>query len=325
MLRLFLATLIVTILTACSSIKSIETPKAGTDTTDGVTYFMPKKDILIKIKIEKGNATEISIGTTPSYPDLSTQYVLRYSGNAFGKNTLNLSVSDSGLLSSAKSTTTSNVTDTFKNLVSSTGYLMQLMETPKTTNKKEECSDGNYTFIYPVTERIVSPPPCNVSIEIKKQENTTTIKPHSKEKMVEHSGVFYRQDIPYLITAKAPGGTAAEIIFSPSESEIHFLPISKTFFSNNEASFSFKDGIPNNYTQDTDGELAALFKLPADIVGAYFSAIGSLFNSFKTTDQKESEALTESLNLELAKKKYDSCISAIQRKDDDLINKLNCQ
>ena len=79
------------------------------------------------------------------------------------------------------------------------------------------------------------------------------------------------------------------------------------------------------YKQDTEGEVVALLKLPADIIGSYFTGIGNLFSSFKTKDEGEADALAESLKLELAKKKYDACILAIKAKDDAMIKALGCE
>ena len=65
-------------------------------------------------------------------------------------------------------------------------------------------------------------------------------------------------------------------------------------------------------------------KLPSDIISAYFSAIGSIFDSFKQADQSESAALTESLKLEYSKQKVSDCIDAVKAKDDDRYKELGC-
>lgn len=312
---------IVVTLAACSSIKSVEKPKAKTDAVDGLTYFMPKKDFLVTITVKDSKVSKIVLGTTSAYPDLDKQYVLRHGANVFGKNTLDVGVSESGLLTSAKSTTVSNVTDAFKNLATTIGQLetfgFKMADIPQLP-----CADGEHSFIYAQPGSYTA---CGMNINVDRQGDVANVNPHSKEATEEYSGLYYRQNIPYLITATGNGPNAASVVFSPSESKTHFLPVSKTFFSNNEADFAFIDGIPTKYKQETEGEVAALFKLPADIIGAYFLGIGSVFDNFKSTDQKEAAALTESLKLELAKKKYDTCISAIKSGDDELIKELSCQ
>jgi hypothetical protein len=138
--------------------------------------------------------------------------------------------------------------------------------------------------------------------------------------------VFYRQSEPYEITVKDSSTNAnyQKIILSPSQSKISFLPISKTLFANNEASFTFEDGIPKSAKQDTDGELIALVKIPADIIGAYFAAIGSVFNSFKTNDTAKTDALAANLKLELEQRKYNECKAALAAtpKDDAAIKAI---
>ena len=317
--RNFLALLIFG-LASCSSIKSIEGPSEGD--TDGLTYFMPKKDFLVTVTVKSGSVEKVVLGSTPSYPDLSKQYLLRHGGNVFGKNTLDVVVTEQGLLSSSKSTTQSNVTDAFKNLASSLGSLKTFSLDTKVANDATCTTNGDHTFVYKETGKYSA---CGMSIEIQKKMNVTEQAPSAKEANSEYSGVFYRQNIPYLVTASGGGLNVASIVFSPSESPTHFLPVSRTFFSNNVADFGFTDGVPTKFKQETEGEAVALLKLPADIIGAYFAAIGSVFDSFKSNDSKETAALTESLKLELAKKKYDACIAAIKANEDTKIKELACQ
>ena len=309
-------------LASCSSIKTVENPSAID--ADGLTYFMPKKDFLVTVTIKDKKAEKVALGTTAPYPDLSKQYLLRHGGNAFGKNTLDVSISESSLLTSTKSTTQSNVTDAFKNLATSLGqakFLAQGIE--ESLDSGEACTtNGDHTFVFSTSGIYAA---CGIKVEIRQQVDNSKVESHTKGESTEHSGIFYRQNIPYLITALGSGLNVAAIVFSPSESKTHFLPVSRTFFSNNQADFGFQDGVPTKYKQETEGEAVALLKLPADIIGAYFSAIGSVFDSFKANDTKEAAALIESLKLELAKKKYDACIAAIKANDDQKIKELVCQ
>lgn len=307
-------------LVSCSSIKTVESP--STNDTDGLTYFMPKKDFLVIVTIKDKKVEKAVLGSTASYPDLSKQYLLRHGGNAFGKNTLDVGVSESGLLTSTKSTTQSNVSDTLKNLATSFGQF-KTFDFNATLERNTACTtNGDHSFVYKTSGTYDA---CGMAIEIKKQADDAAIASHSKEGKSEHSGIFYRQNIPYLVSASGSGLNVASIVFSPSESKTHFLPVSRTFFSNNQADFGFADGVPTKYKQETEGEAVALLKLPADIIGAYFAAIGSVFDSFKSNDTKEAAALVESLKLELAKKKYDACIAAIKANDDAKIKELVCQ
>lgn len=305
---------------ACSSIKTVENPPQAHE--DGLTYFMPNKDFLVTITIKDNKVDKVVLGSTASYPDLSKQYLLRHGGNVFGKNTLDVGVSESGLLTSTKSTTQSNVTDAFKNLATSFGQTKALGFEEKLGSGAACITDGDHTFVYKESGSYTA---CGMKINIKKQGDDQRITSHSEKQGSELSGIFYRQSMPYLVSASGGGLNVASIVFSPSESKTHFLPVSRTFFSNNDADFGFVDGVPTKYKQETEGEAVALLKLPADILGAYFAAIGSVFDSFKSNDTKEAEALTESLKLELAKRKYDACITAIKANDDAKIKELACQ
>jgi hypothetical protein len=324
MMKKTIVVLIAIALSACSSIKSIESPNQGTETVDGLTYFMPKKDFLVMITTTGGLVTKVVLGTTPSYPDLSKQYVLRYTRNWIGKNTLDVGVNEAGLLTSTNSTTVSNVADLFKALATTAGYVGALGLRTAGIEGAPCAANGDHSFVFK-EPREYPAAACGMTINIKQIADSVSVVPHSKKANEEYSGIFYRQNIPYLVTAVGNGLNVASVVFSPSESKIHFLPVSKTMLSNNQADFGFVEGIPTKYKQETESELLVLFKLPADVIGAYFTGIGNVFDSFKSKDTKEAEALAESLKLELEKKKYDACISAIRAGDDELMKKLGCQ
>lgn len=307
-------------LASCSSIKTIESPQSRD--ADGLTYFMPKRDFLVTITINSNKVQSVTFATTNPYPDLSKQYLLRYGSNVFGKNTLDVVVDEFGLLTSTKSTTQSNVTEAFRNLATSIGQAVPLTYIKDLDDNKECTTNGEHTFIFSKSGPYN---PCGINIKITKLGDDSSVASHAKEEKSEYPGVFYRQNIPYLVTASGSGINVAAIEFSPSESKTHFLPISKTFFSNNNADFGFTNGVPNKYKQETEGEAVALLKLPADILGAYFTAIGSVFDSFKSNDTKEIETLKESLKLELEKKRYEACIIAIKANDDAKTKELACQ
>lgn len=319
-MRIFILSLCVVCIASCSSIKSTENPKAND--VDGLTYYMPKKDFVVTVNVDSNKVKKVSFGTTPAYPDLSKQYVLNHGSNFLGKNTLDVAVTEKGLLTSSKSTTVSNVTDAFKNLATTYGQIrtFSLVGTPPPAGG---CStDGDHIFTYPTIGKYT---PCGLTVIISKAAASNATKAHAKSVEKSYSGIFYRQNEPYTVSATGKGLNMSSIVFSPSDSKTLFLPVSKTFFANNEADFAFVDGVPTKYKQDTDGEAIALLKLPADILGAYFGAIGSVFDSFKANDGKEVEALNSSLSLELAKKKYAACIEAIEAEDEDLIKELECK
>ena len=60
------------------------------------------------------------------------------------------------------------------------------------------------------------------------------------------------------------------------------------------------------------------------MIEAYFSAVGSLFDSFSKADTMETTAINNQLSLELAKIKYAACIEAIKDDDKELLRELQC-
>tara|TARA_R110001592_G_scaffold122640_2_gene329607 strand:- start:978 stop:1940 length:963 start_codon:yes stop_codon:yes gene_type:complete len=307
-------------LLSCSSISSIESPDSTS--TSGLGYYLPKKDFLVRIEVENSIITEIDLATTTAYPDQSEQYVLKHSRNYFGKNTLDVSVTEDGLLTSSKSTTVSNVNQAFTNLATSAGQL-SAFESGQNLIEVSNCSaNGEYTFIYPGPGTYS---PCGVNVTIKKLSSAAKVRGHSNDQNKEYSGIYYRQNEPYMITAvDGRGLNISQIVMSPSASKTFFLPVSRSFFANNEADFNFINGVPTKFRQDMDGEIVAFFKLPSDVIGAYFGAIGSVFEKIKLNDANEAASLNSSLLLELAKVKYSACINAIDNKDADLVKELGC-
>jgi len=311
------------LISACSSVNSVKSPTAGN--SDGLIYFLPKKDFLVVIKRADGKISDVELSTTPAYPDLTQPYALKFSKNYFGKNKIDIGINDSGLLTAAKSTTESSITEALKNLVTSAAQVDRLRMRSSLGETTTCNQDRDYTFVY--TSSVVTDKPCGLTLTITAKTTNQTVdtdKAAKNNENKEESGVFYRQNIPYLITVHSAEVSFSKIVFSPSEAKTHFLPVAQTFFSNNDADFAFTDGVPTKYKQDTDGEAIALLKLPADVIGAYFAAVGSIFDSFKSKDEKEVSAMNGSLALQLAKTKYDACILAIEAKDDEKTKELGC-
>ncbi len=307
-------------LCACSSISSIDDP--NNVTSGGLAYYMPQKDFVVTMTKAKGAYTDIALSETPAYPDLGKAYWLQFQENMIGKNVLNIGIGTNGLLTSSKSVTTSGLTDALKSLGESIGTGVGLAAPAAAAAAKQDtCADGKHVFhIHPGS---VSATPCGVFNVAVKKLAAVPGPPKLPERKPAVSGIFYRQAEPYEIRVSGPLNTSA-ILFSPTQAPVQLLPISKTLFSNNDADFGFTDGMPTKYNQTTDGELIALFKLPAEVIGAYFGAIGKMFDSLKATDSKEAEVLAASIKLELAKRKYDLCLAAVQAKDNALVQQLEC-
>lgn len=302
---------------ACSSIRSTSAPKG--DKVDGLTYYMPKKDILVTMAAKGGSVGAITIHATAAYPDLDQQYALTHGGNVFGKNTLDIGVNENGLLASTKATTVSGVTDAFKSLAASQARSGEL-----DVNAAASCPDERtYSFVFKAKTETYQR--CGLAVAVTELGDASGGESHSKDDNKSYSGVFYRQSRPYLVEVRDNGSVLmSQIVFSPSEAPSNFMPVSKTFFANNEAEFTFVDGVPTKYKQETDGEFVALLKLPADVIEAYFAALGATFDAFSTADEKESKALEQSIALELSERKYTACKAAIMADNEELIKELEC-
>jgi hypothetical protein len=348
-------------LSSCSSTQSTngnsEAYRGSNTPPDGLSYFMPMRDIIVtltvaeqpkptppkqtppkpnsgkpstKTAVDASGETKpklmrtITVKSTPSYPDLSTRYVLWKGNNPLGKNTLNVAITDSGLLTSSVSKAESGVSEAFKSLATIAAQFSVKGLTEENIDK-DNCPDIG---VYPVIQTIgkeTSETICGLDISIAPLGGKVNFEASTLATAAgNHSGIFYRQNLPYRVKVVDGASTTETIIFSPNLSPVQFLPVSKSFFSGNDADFGFVEGVPTKYNQVTQGEIVALLKLPADIIGAYFGAVGSIFDSFKTTDSKETAALTQSLQLELEKAKYDACLAAIDDDDEVALANLGC-
>jgi uncharacterized membrane protein len=137
--------------------------------------------------------------------------------------------------------------------------------------------------------------------------------------------LFYRQAEPYRVQVRGGGRlNLAGIVLSPSNAQVRYLPIRRSFAASNTTDIVFTDGMPTSVAQDVDGEVVAIIKLPAVVVGSYFKAVGGVFDSFKTRDTNEAEVLAGAIKLDMAKKRHDACLVAIRSGDTAAQAALEC-
>jgi len=318
----------------CASVNSTMNAK---ETDGGLVYYMPMRDIVITVTNAGGKITSIVASASLAYADRSKSYTLEYHRHPLAKNTLDVEVSEAGLLTNSKSNQTGDAVAALGGLGTLAGYIrasnVGIQSDPigaaKTKLAGDVCSlDGNHTFVNPVTTR--KGEICNgISFRIKTlgwADGKDAAAPMTQKEGSSYAGVFYRVNKPYKVIITSDTLHSETIVFSPSESKEYFLPVAGTFFANNDSKITLANGagVPSKYVQDTDGEVAALLKLPAAIVTPYFAAIGQLFTAFSSRNTSDASALNSSLSLELTKIKFEACIKAIEDRDTERIASLKC-
>lgn len=291
--------------------------------TDGVVYYLPKRDILVTLAVDNtGKSTSVTIGQTAAYPDLSQPYLLKHEYGLFSKHETDIAVSN-GLLTSSKATTTSNISEVAKAFGGAAGTLSFSKNTQGNISKEKMCAEGTHKIL--IESKAAQYPVCDVNISVDLL-GAQSIKDTTRTKGEAQSGVYYRANLPYKVSVlrDSPKLHEVSLVFSPSDSPRMFMPLAKGLFADTKGELGFQDGVLTTFKQTTSSELVGIFKLPADVLSSYFAAIGGVFTAFKTNDDGETASLASNLKLELAKKKYDACLAAIKAKDDALATSLNC-
>lgn len=283
----------------------------------------------------------IEVKEGDAYADLSKRYVLRMPANALAKRSIKIGVTPQGLLGSATAESKSQASEVLKALAASKGIMGTRAFTPDA--KVPECELGRtYTLVLPVKEAVAATEAkslCGFEIRIERfggslsepkaetteaadtkgsatasdKSKTDTLVGSAKDDKKQHPGVFYRQALPYLVKVSDPKTGAASpstqfLVYSPSDAPVLFLPAKKSLFAaDNKMDVAFTDGVLTSYSQDIDGEVVALAKLPADILGAYFEAIGAIFPKKTSSLKTEKEYLEASNALALAKLQEQKC------------------
>lgn len=316
-------------ISGCSTIRSTSLDSAAV--ADGLVYHLPKSDLVITIDVDdKQNASKVTVATTALYPDTSTAYLLRHTNGLLGKHTTDIRLKN-GLLSSVNTKLESRFTDAVKAIGAAAAYGQpnQLTTPP--------CARGTNTFVEALDSFSAGEKKfCSdrVIVKLVSTGPALTGKPAGAARpssLESADGVYYRQNLPFLVDIQtAPDGDpnkgihTSHLLWSPAKSPTFFLPVSRGLFADTESTFAFDDGVPTQIKYTTDSEATALLKLPADVASAYFAAVGSLFSQFGQNAANEQKQLENAVKLELAKKRYEACIAAIQAGKEELIESLGC-
>lgn len=276
--------------------------------------------------------SNIEATTGAAYPDLSKTFSLEYGKNGLGKNTLDISISKTGLLSSTKSKTESQLSEALVNLARSAGA----SSARKSLNRiaaagNDHCPHrGKFSFSFDMT--VQNPPQftCVDPIDVTIRPHNSGNAPHRNGPELDKntkttSGVYYRQQLPYAVSISyGAANDLKKIVYSPTGSQTHLLPIKHSLFADSDAKFTLVDGIPTQYKQESGGEVVSLLKIPADLISAYFGAVGEIFDKVSGSDTSEVKAINAEIQLLLAQQKITACRDAIEAKDAEAIESLKC-
>lgn len=340
------ALLFALLLSSCSSISS---KKDDNGDLQGMSYFLPMKFVTVSLVVNDTGGRTITIGASEALPDQDARYVARFNVSQIAANKLTVKTNAAGLLSEDSTTSTvSSVSDIFQSLAATTVVLPQLTS----EDASETCGkgSGHSWVIDPHTGRPVISngnwQKCDLTISVTKlpdglkdaqsrkekaeEEKAKEEKAKSREaKLHAHSsGFFYRRPQAYLVSvtdATGAGTHHEKVLLLPTpQSRLEFLPVSKSFFATNTGSFTFEDGMPKVYTQALDSELLGLLKLPAEVISAYFTAVGSAFTARKTALANEQAYSQQLRAMEVEQQKLLACMRAVATRDQTLIGQA-CQ
>ncbi len=135
------------------------------------------------------------------------------------------------------------------------------------------------------------------------------------------SGIYYRQLVPVIVTAqmldsndKALDETLAFMVMVPDRQQVSALEIPRNLFADNTTTITLNQGQPTNYSPQVNSEVLGLFKIPADVIGAYFGAFGKLFTSFGTAKAAETTGASSAAALKAEQYKIQLCLKALTAK-----------
>jgi hypothetical protein len=293
---------------------------------DGVVYYMPEQPIKVTLTFA-AKSKKIphppgvpSVQSLDPAPDLTQRFLLTYDKNLFGKNHLNVSVTTAGLLTTANTDTTSDVVTIVQNLGKDIGDIqalaMSFVEPQAAPKNANPCPAGQtYTllirpddFMGDVDSRSL----CGYRIEMATLDGTKPIKYKSTAHLSDTTakpGVFYKQELPYLVTVTDPAGDPPSIfvVYSPDLSPTGFLPVTTTFFSDNQTKITLSNGTLTSVDESADGEVSAAVGLPAAFIDAYATAVGSLFKQLGTNVQDQTSLIDNERALAVAGAQQSAC------------------
>ena len=284
---------------------------------NGISYYLPRRPFVVTVtEPVNGGPPTITVANGTAEPDLSKHYVLSQGTNLVADNEFNIGVTVKGLLTTSNSTATSQVTATVQNLGATLGTLtgegalfaknVDLnVAPPRPSGPVIGCPPAGFSYqkaLYPTLSQ--RPTLCGYKVtwrradhfagkDVRFEDNSSASSP------TPVSGIFFRQELPYLVTVTGPGSNPTQsdtLITSPDDAEVEFFPVNPSFFANNTANITITDGVITNVDQTTKSEVAAAVGLPAAFVSSYTGAIGQVFSSLSTNSADQQKLIQQVLS-----------------------------
>jgi hypothetical protein len=304
-------------LEGCAGISSKKI--SSTAGADGLIYYLPQRNVLATVTVTD-DGTTLLVSATESIPDLETPFVATVPRNLIGTSDSSIGINAVGLLHSDSSAkTTSQLSDIVEGIAGAAGASSGF----RSFNQPDAgCTQkGTYSMVLKISSNGTFNSPnefCGFTFELtplvelnRLPEGAPTAPSESKSA----PGLYYRQLIPYKVSAKRGNDPREFIVLSPTGSKTYFLPLARAVFANNTGEFTFENGVPTKYGQKIESELVGLVALPAQFIAAYFKAIGSAFTGRSESVTAQTQYLAAQNSLDAARAQREACLAALSTND----------
>jgi hypothetical protein len=295
----------------CATVTS--TPVTASDESNGLVYRLPQQHIAVTLTVSKDGPT-LQVAPAAAFPDFGQPaFVLRTGNNAIAERKFVAEVDERGLLKSVHPTVTNKLSTTLQQ-IAKLSPMPRMMAT-----ENNECTQlGVYTRLLDPRAVAVDPdrsndpsraePLCGRAITVTRQFSLAKLAPATTQRSGEQPGIYYRQQLPYLVRIDQRDF----LVFSSSESPTYFLPLPRTVFSTFETTLTLSEGVLTKVDETANSEVLALLTLPADVLGAYFGAIGRMFGWRTSAATSEVEYLKAVASLSSERLRSQACLDAVQ-------------
>lgn len=289
--------LMLVIQTGCVAAKTTVVEKNSKCADGGIVYYLPEKKVILSVTVDD-NGKIITVDAQASDPIPAIHEEKEFCGsfhrNLFAENTADFQITPSGLLTVSDAESKSKVSDAFKAMATAAAAVTAPAR--RTDIPANNCAPGrtHTSIVDPVRDqddpkkRIL----CGIQFEIEGPKETAPQR-NAPLDPGTYSGIFYRQEVPYTISTPLGNDVRfSKIVLAPNSSPIRYLPLDWNFFADSSATLRFTGGTPTQYKEKIGSEAVGLLSLPADVLDAYFTALGSMFTKIATAATNKTSADT---------------------------------